>query len=69
MPGEYISIENAKKIAACDEYRRRTDIAIEYINKRFTYEEDTGTYYLTHTFDVSNIFELLKILKGEKNEN
>ena len=47
-------------------YKSRCEKATEYINERFTYEKDTGAYYLTHTFDGSNVFELLNILKGEK---
>lgn len=40
--------------------------ALEYICERFEYIEETGEYYLTHTFDKDNLFELYKILrKGE----
>ena len=46
----------------------RIDKAIEYINNRFIYEKDTGAYYLTHTFDGSNVFDLYNILQGENNE-
>ena len=43
--------------------------ALEYICERFEYIEETGEYYLTHTFDKDNLFELYKILrKGEKHE-
>ena len=41
--------------------------ALEYICERFEYIEETGEYYLTHTFDKDNLFELYKILrKGDK---
>lgn len=36
--------------------------AIEYIEDRFFINEETGEYYLTHTFDDSNLYELMKIL-------
>ena len=43
--------------------------ALEYICERFEYIEETGEYYLTHTFDKDNLFELYKILrKGEKHD-
>lgn len=41
--------------------------AIEYIEDRFTLDEETGGYHLTHTFDSSNLCELYDILKGSDN--
>ena len=46
------------------ELQQRIDKAIEYIQKRFEINE-YGEYYFTHTFDNSNMKELLEIL-GEK---
>ena len=43
--------------------------AIEYIDERFTYDEETGEYYLTHTFDRDNVFDLLNILNKGSNKN
>ena len=54
------------------EYDRLNNIikeAIEYIDERFTYDEETGEYYLTHTFDRDNVFDLLKILNKGSNKN
>ena len=42
----------------------RIDKATEYIEDRFTINEETGEYYMTHTFDRDNVKELLDILKG-----
>ena len=39
------------------------DKAIEYIKKRFYFNEETGEYSLLHTFNKDNIKELLDILK------
>lgn len=39
--------------------------AIDYIKERFEINE-YGEYYFTHTFDNSNMKELLDILKGDK---
>ena len=44
------------------------DKAIEYIKKRFYFNEETGEYSLLHTFDKDNIKELLDILNEGKNE-
>ena len=49
--------------------QQRIDKAIEYINDRFTYEKDTGAYYITHTFDGTNIFELWEILQGDDSDD
>ena len=43
----------------------REDKAIEYIEDRFFINEETGEYCLTHTFDNSNLYELMKILDKE----
>ena len=49
------------------ELKERIDKAIEYIKNYFYINEETGEYYLTHTFDASNLYELLKILDiGDK---
>lgn len=40
--------------------------AIEYIEDRLYINEETGEYCLTHTFDSSNLYELMKILKEYK---
>lgn len=51
----------------CDnnpDYKSRILKAIEYIIERYDYQG----HALTHTFDKDNVRELLKILKGEKNE-
>lgn len=45
-----------------NEYSNRIDKAIEYIKDYFYIDQETGEYYLTHTFDASNLYELLKIL-------
>lgn len=42
--------------------------AIEYIENRFYYNEETGEYSLTATFDKCSVYELYKILKEFKNE-
>lgn len=43
--------------------------AIEYIEGRLYVDKETGEYWLAHTFDGCNLYELLKILdKGEQNE-
>ena len=44
----------------------RIDKAIEYIEDRFFINEETGEYCLTHTFDGGNLYELMKILKENK---
>jgi hypothetical protein len=46
----------------------RIDKAIEYIKERFEINE-YGEYYFTHTFDNSNMKELLEILGEKENEN
>lgn len=49
------------------ELKERKDKAIEYIKDYLYIDKETGEYYLTHTFDSSNLYELLKILdKGGK---
>jgi len=48
-----------------NEYLNRIDKSIEYIKEYFYIDEDTGEYYLTHTFDGSNLYELLEILDKE----
>lgn len=48
----------------CGELQQRIDKAIGYIIERYDYQG----HALTHTFDKDNVRELLKILKGEKNE-
>lgn len=51
------------------DYANRINKAIEYIKEYLYINEETGEYCLTHTFDSSNLYELLKILdKGEPNE-
>ena len=51
------------------DYQEIVEEALEYICERFEYIEETGEYYLTHTFDKDNLFELYKILrKGDKYE-
>ena len=47
-----------------DILKQRINKAIEYIEERFTLDEETGGYHLTHTFDCDNICELYLILKG-----
>lgn len=42
--------------------------AIDYIKERFEINE-YGEYYFTHTFDNSNMKELLEILGGKENES
>lgn len=49
-------------IAMNKDYQARIDKAIEYIEGRFYLDKETGGYHLTHTFDSSNLYELLKIL-------
>lgn len=39
--------------------------AIEYIEDRLYVNKETGEYVLTHTFDNSNLYKLLKILDKE----
>lgn len=53
-----------------EEQNKRVYKAIKYIEDRFTLDEETGSYHLTHTFDCDNICELYLILKGsDSNEN
>lgn len=47
----------------CKKQKEVKDKAIEYIKKRFYFNEETGEYSLLHTFDKCNIKELLDILK------
>jgi len=49
------------------DYANRIDKALEYIKEYLYINEETGEYCLTHTFDSSNLYELMKILK-EKNK-
>ena len=51
----------------CMLLQRRIDKAKDYINERFEINE-YGEYYLTHTFDKSNLKELLEILGDKENE-
>ena len=44
-------------------YKEVIDKAIEYIKKRFYFNEETGEYSLLHTFNKDNVKELLDILK------
>ena len=44
--------------------RKKIKKGIKYIEERFTLDEETGGYHLTHTFDCDNICELYLILKG-----
>lgn len=39
--------------------------AIEYIEGRLYVDKETGEYWLAHTFDGCNLYELLKILDKE----
>ena len=48
------------------ELQQKIDKAREYIQKRFEINE-YGEYYFTHTFDNSNMKELLEILQGSDN--
>lgn len=50
MSKNYFELENIRKET------------LEYIGERFDYDEETGEYYLTHTFDGNNVFDLLNIL-------
>ena len=47
--------------------QQRIDKVIEYIQKRFEINK-YGEYYFTHTFDNSNMKELLDILGDKENE-
>lgn len=47
-------------------YKYRNEKATEYIKDYFYIDKETGEYYLTHTFNSSNLYELLKILEGDK---
>lgn len=47
------------------DYKKIVEEALEYISDRFEYIEETGEYYLTHTFDKDNLFELYKILSRD----
>lgn len=47
-------------------YQDRIDKALEYIKEYLYINEETGEYCLTHTFDSSNLYELMKILKENK---
>ena len=47
----------------CKKQKEINQKAIEYIKKRFYFNEETGEYALLHTFDKCNIKELLDILK------
>ena len=46
----------------CKKQKEVIDKAIEYIKKRFYFNEETGEYSLLHTIDKDNIKELLDIL-------
>ena len=46
----------------CKKQKEVIDKAIEYIKKRFYFNEETGEYSLLHTFDKCNAKELLDIL-------
>ena len=51
-------------------YKKKCKIiekAIDCINQVFMLDEETGEYYLIHTFDKDGVKELLEILKGEEN--
>ena len=56
-----LELKNTQKLYL--EALNRIDKAIEYIQKRFEINE-YGEYYFTHTFDNSNMKELLEILGG-----
>ena len=46
--------------------KEKIENAIEYIEKYLEYDEETGVYTKTHTFDKDNLKELYLILKGSK---
>ena len=46
----------------CKNQKEINQKAIEYIKKRFYFNEETGEYSLLHTFDKCNVKELLDIL-------
>lgn len=46
----------------CKKQKEISQKAIEYIKKRFYFNEETGEYSLLHTFDKCNAKELLDIL-------
>ena len=48
------------------DYANRIDKVLEYIKEYLYINEETGEYCLTHTFDSSNLYELMKILKEYK---
>lgn len=56
-------LEYAKRIEK--DYKTKFDKAIEYIKDYLYIDNETGEYYLTHTFDASNLYELLKMLDKE----
>lgn len=43
----------------------KIDKANQYIEERFTFDDENGEYYQTHTFDKNNAKELHDILKEE----
>lgn len=49
------------------ELKERKNKAIKYIKDYIYIDKETGEYCLTHTFDSSNLYELLKILGREDN--
>lgn len=54
---EYTQLEHQVK-----KQKEAINKAIEYIKKRFYFNEETGEYSLLHTFNKDNIKELLDIL-------
>ena len=50
-----------------EELKSIIDKAKEYIEDSLYVNKETGEYCLSHTFDSSNLYELLNILRGEDN--
>lgn len=63
---EKLEKQNEVMFENINDLNNKVEEAIEYIENRFEYDKETGTYTLTATFDKDNVYELYKILKGEE---
>lgn len=64
---KHLNLQLDQALKDYEELLIKIDKAIEYIQKRFEINE-YGEYYFTHTFDNSNMKELLAILGDKENE-